>query len=599
MPEQRVERVFLAMVETAGESFNPAIHARNDHVVIGAAFSQTRGQAGAINAKILYPEGGLLAGPRWGILSVEVDGVVKQVARGELVGFPLSLAGSEIDIELACKGPTASQQADAAFASVSHMVPDHVEPSNHPRRAEPYILADAYLDPRSLDVTLDPIAGSAAPALTLYGEGADPDVSTILSIDIEIADSPVDEVLLTETTDFAEHVFNAVDLGDALVSIPADKRATFTPIALEDSVSKITLDGGYQMLSSSIEYSIHAEKLKVYTKKKRVDPFTCIITPAEFVEYPRNNISDLRINALVEAVQDRRETLRMPVRPAISHFGGSVQVTETSSLSNAGALAETTHSITYQTKRTNYGIGGGQLTTTHWITRYGVAGSIWRSGGAVRATCVPSLEAMARRAARVAVERAHCVELTIETIDPAALDLTLKDRVRIYDIRLPGGTAVGKVTTIEKNFNGAAAIVRMVLSCPVSDPDQLSTGLFGVNGLAEIIVPSAFSSVMPIPYTNQMLAVIDGRAQYLVEHIELIDGIEEQLEEMGETDPRDHQIEIPESKMPETGIALRLADLSPASPDSLGPNPVNPADPRGPIFVLEPVIVRLPEGISL
>src|SRR5690606_36298028 len=103
------------------------------------------------------------------------------------------------------------------------------------------------------------------------------------------------------------------------------------------------------------------------------------------------------------------------------------------------------------------------------------------------------------------------------THDLRTFSLTLKDRVRIYDARLPGGVAVGKVDGLEFDFSNAA-IASISLMCPVSDPAQLSSLAVGVgtDGLAKVLVNSTISSADLIENTDILDAVGAGNGAALV-----------------------------------------------------------------------------------
>src|SRR5690606_19500628 len=59
------------------------------------------------------------------------------------------------------------------------------------------------------------------------------------------------------------------------------------------------------------------------------------------------------------------------------------------------------------------------------IARRGVSASVFRSGGQFRESCRDIVEAVARYAARIAIERAHCVWLRIDIPATHILDLDL------------------------------------------------------------------------------------------------------------------------------------------------------------------------------
>lgn len=566
-----IGKVFFARVAGPDVTFSAVDHAREDLVVLKVAVSQARQEAAIIELETLYPAGGLLGGDRYGILSADVNGTIVEIARGEIVGFPVALAGETVRVELICRRSDHAQLVDDLFATRSDEVPPEIEDINSPRRAEGYILDEVYHDRRTLTPTLEPISGQGAPAAVLYGEGAAAGQSEILSMSIEITDAPARSVMIEADVNFTEVAWGKVDLGSQLtIMVPDADRATYTPNALANAVRGITLDGGYELLASSLETQ-ESTRLTVHSKAQRTDPATCAIIPSEKTHFRKHIITDLKIEALVTASQPRSEILRVSVEPSLAPFGGEVSETEYLSLGDCETRARTIHSFTYFPTQTS----------SISMSRLGVGRSIFASGGQFRSSCRDIYDALIKRAARIAIERAHCVRLTVETTAEVVLGLDLRDRVEVRDVRLPGGVATGKIVGWDIEINNAA-IGRLVLAVPIS-------GRRGSNDAAAVSdAAPVFRTAVNGATTAAMSAVRNSTDAYFVERLEIIDAAPEQeaaLAGSTATSP----IEEPDKQLPRSGIAISLADLSPTELESL----------RKTELETVAVSVTLPDGISL
>lgn len=564
-----IGRVFLARTWSADVAFDPVAHATEDLTVFSAKFTQARQEAGIIEIECLYPAGGFLTSNRWGILSVEIDGVPVEVARGEIVGFPLALAGQTVRVQMICRRPSHVEEVDDLFASRNAEVPVELEDIDIARRTEAYLLDEIYHDPRTLIASLEPIAGNAPPVLTLCGEGAAPGQSQIFALSAEITDAPSTKCVVECQVDFEQLIYGKFNAAAELSALPASERTTFTPNALADAAKNIALDGGYELLSSSIETS-PLLPLTVYTSARTVDPATCVVTKAARVNMMEHQIVDLHLDVLAQAVQPRRERFRVSVAPLLLPFGGEADAEEIVYLTDAEKRAETVQVLSYEPRP-------GSLVQ---FFKRGVGASIFTSGGAYRETVQDIVDALVRRAARTAIERAHCVQLTIDTTAEVAISLTLKDRVRVTDARLPAGVATGKIVGLEVEF-GQSDRGRIVLACPVSDSIDVHE--------AEIQYSSM--SVLPgfsIDTTSNLEAVRNGSAPALVDSFSLIDAGDVQRAEIDGT-TETYVIADPEDAVSKTGIMLHLRDLSPSDVENLDEA----------VIEFAPVSLILPEGIRL
>jgi hypothetical protein len=371
-----------------------------------------------------------------------------------------------------------------------------------------------------------------------------------------------------ETFRWGQLVWQTFDAGARFASLPDEQKETYTPQALLSALQSASLDGGYERLGAQLETS-KLLPTTIYTSPRSVDPNTCVITPARSVQMMKHRIDDMSISCLVNAVQPRHERLSVTVRPGISDFGGQVEeLTQTSYMLDVESRAESVAVMSYETDR-----------GLRQFSRRGVSSSVYYSGGEFRSSNADVVRALASKAARVALERAHCVRLTIDTTAEAIIDIDLRDRVRIVDARLPGGQATGKVIGWDVEF-GSSETGQLVLMCPVSTGDgdvaELNVDMIEIEG------------DVSIDTTPTMAAVRSGNAMSLVTMMEVIDPAVDQDYVIGGTD-EGTTIDAPESRIPQTGIALELADLTPADYDDLETTEIK----------LAPFELILPRGITL
>lgn len=416
---------------------------------------------------------------------------------------------------------------------------------------------------------MEAIAGDSKPAHTLYGEGGAAGQSRILSIDIDITDTPAEAVTIELECAFDEEAWSVFDAGDRFALLDAADKATYTPNALRSALQSLRADGGFEVLSSSM-VTRELTPTRVYTAPREVDTATCVITPAESVDIMRHEIESIKIECLVNAIQPRRERLSVTVKPEISDFGGQVEeLLETEYMLDAESRAHFTHVMSFST---------GQYTLAQF-SRSEVDPSIFYRDGAFRASNTDVVEALTRKAAKIALERAHCVQLTVETSVEEILHLDLRDRVRIVDARLPGGLAVGKIIGWDVTF-GASQAGQIVVMCPISrsTANEASVDFFD---------PEIEGSVN-IDTTSTMRAVRDGDSLHLITDLTLTDTAEQQYAQIGDTDEH-NVIQDPTSQMARTGVTMQFADLTPVEADALDTT----------VIKLKKYTLKLPEGITL
>lgn len=559
----------------------------SDLTVFSVAFEHRFGEAATVDVECLYPETGLLSGPRWAVVSVEVDGVEHELARGQIVGHPVALPGEPVALELICRRPDHVDQVDEIYAPFDVQVPPPVIPANRRRRAADFLPVDPYIDPVSLEASLDSVTGDLPPVRDLVGYQGGDGTGDILSFDMQITETPATEVQVEAECYFTERRARVLNLFRPEGG-PWD---TLTPNALRDSMRQPVLDGpGYQFLYSELETDV-VTTFGVLAEAEYTDPETCVVTPALIEDVPLNRITGGRMDFLVTAEQPRRERLRVRIQPVLQDIGGGEVVKESVSLGNVEnyLLTNTPYSF-----RTDSG-----FVTTKVARTVEKSAAFTGSGGAgvrlVNAELLDVVTALYARAATIATRRAHCVELALELPASAVLGLTLKDRVRVLDSRLTGGVATGKITGISLNF-GSSEVAQLTVSCPISDP-AFTVPPGAVEGPQVVIEPTYHASLAsdpPMTTIMSALSVSPPLVSEIVEEFVFESVAQDQIAEIasgvvGEFNPEPAELPDPLSRVTTTTYRIELVDGDPLAADELGLYSVT----------LDPGQVYLPEGIVI
>jgi hypothetical protein len=573
-------KFFAARVSGPDVTFNAVTHAREDLQVFSGSLTQVRNETATIELEIKAPDGGFFTSDRWLILSAEVNGIARELARGEIIAFPLSLAGATVSVEAVCRRADVSALVDALYAARDSEVPTELEDPANTRRGERYFSDFVYHNPITLAPSFDPIAGASAPVMTLYGEGAS-DLADIFDIGISLVNDPANRVTVRATTSLEQSEWNKINAAVRFIDIPLQERTTLTPNALVSAASKLTLGGGFEHLGSDVKTTVIGSE-KIWTKTKVTDPFTCIIKRGESATQPIHRIDSIDVTCIVNALQPRTEELSVSVAALIGSIGSaSADVDEDYvSVFDGQKLARYTKTFTYIPRNIN---------ASKSVRRTSVGSSVFFSNGDLRDTTHDIVRAIVRRAAREAIIRAHCVELTVTVRADIAAALTLKDRVTIIDLRLPGGRATGRVVGIDLNF-GTQTDGVIILSCPVPSGAGIPAGEVIDAGLAKICIPEfslqSFDSLI-IPAAID--AVDSADARFLAPVFELTDAGTTQRSAIAGTDETGPIVADPAAAIPQTGISIDFADLSAAIPEDV---PLRN-------FKLKTCYVELPTGISI
>lgn len=550
-----------------------------DLTIFGVNFTHFDGEAATVDLECFYPESGLLSGPRFGVLSIEIDGVETVLARGQIVGHPVALPGEVVTVEMLCRRPDHTQQIDELYAVYDAQIPSELADDTMKRRSEPFVSAKPYIDPVTLSADWSSIAGVTSFDRTLVGENGTGEISDILEMGVLITDAPATEVEIVAEAYFVEERMREIDLFE--MPVDGTSLTTLTPEALSQALQSPIIDGGgFEFLEASLQ-TTKMRDLNIVTSKRQVDPFTCVVTPATVEQIPVHRIDNGTLNVLAFAEQPRREVLKFRMKPMIQDIGGGEVVTEHVTIANIGNRIR---------KFVPYSFKDAQGNLTQKAKKLAARRKIWfDESGTFRPENQDILHTLAFRAAKILNERSHCVELTLNVRLQAAIGLSLKDRLRVVDSRLNGGQAMGKITSISYSINSSEEAT-VTISCPISAPAEARTADYRFSYWFD----HDGDEDQP-PAAQAVDALRNGSVNahnFFVEDFRLENLEADQMQNLANhTEENVNATALPDplSEVPPTGFTVDLAEANPIDLEELGDHEVR----------LMPAELRLPQGIVL
>lgn len=567
-------KIYFARVEN-WDDIAPA--GAEDLVIFNVNFSHSDKEAATVDIECEYPQTGLMFGPRFGVLSIEVDGVETEIARGQIVGHPVALPGQIVTVELICRRPDHSDQIDAIYEEYDITIPPELADETVARRSEPYVSGYPYIDPVTLDASFAWIAGVTSTDGVIVGENGSGDVSDVFDMKMSITDTPATEVEITAETFFVEERMREIDLFDDRDG--QFQAMTMTPNSLRTSLQSPVIDGsGYEFLEGSLSTTL-INTLRVKTEERQVDPWTCAVTPAEWSDVGIYRIDSGALNILAFAEQPRREILKFRMVPQTQDIGGGEVVTENLTISNVTSRMEDWIPYSFKDAEGNTTIKSKKLVARR---------RFWFDGnGEFCPENQDILYPIAYRAAKILNERAHCVDLTMSVRLSAVFGRTLKDRITISDIRLTGGYATGRIKSINYQI-GSSEVAEIVLSCPITDPNNQRSADFYFNFSFE-----HDGDEDTVPASPAVDALRNGGAEsFFIDEFKMENLSADQaiaLTGYAEGNPDAEAISDPMSVVPPTSFTVDLAEAEPVPIDDLGDHEVR----------LKAATLYLPHGIVL
>lgn len=433
--------------------------------VFEASFTHREEEAAVVTVD--YPLGNLgsfEAGLPYGILCGVTGQTMQILARGEVIGYPVGLAGDTVTVQVICRRPEHIEQVDEVWAEVSSFVPAALENTSAPRRAESYVPKIIYHDPVSLDPRLMPVEGEGDPVV-IYGEGAAMGTSHVLSIRSDVAEAPAASITLAADAVFDERKTDQIDMG---VDYGAN---TATPKAFRQAMMSLSIQSPEFFLLRRTPVVAGFTGYPYTRKKATIDPITCLIRPKE-VASASVITYDLPLTTAVTVTQRRREAPEIEVTPLIWSLGGASHLHYDVPIYDPEDMGAHEVAYSYQTGQVK-NIAGNEVATVGVARFKNVTRTLF--AGSEGPKNLEVLHALTGQAVKEAVIRAHCVRLMIDLTAEAMTGLRVGGRVRIFDMRLPGGRATGKIIALAQDW-GSSSTGYIEVACPISDPNAVPSG---------------------------------------------------------------------------------------------------------------------------
>ena len=488
---------------------SPGDPAAIDLDIFDLSITQARGQAARLSMRIRYPQDGFLQ-QRYVAVSVDIDGVVNTVAVAEIADFPLGLIGETVTIRGTCRPPDLSDRIDAAWEKLSAIVPEYIERSDTPRRAEPFFPLEPVVSPwawpfqdgvnmrsiavgdlnvgeeefiiagrLSADDPRAPVDTSGNPENTIYS----------LSAEVSLIEPPISHVDVQVSCDFEQLAVRIFDLYPSIETEAGGREEilTYTPDALENALgnSSTGTGGEYRLLGAwvKLEELTSIEPRRVYSKAPETDDFTCIKTKGDYTEFPLFGVvdespSDSRgaFPLLARHSQTRREIMQFRIDLNVPE--GFPTRSERLSM-DIEQPKITTHSGTdfYRPSPD----GAARSATFDYFGADTLFVDMNMEQPQYRFALESLLRLAASRAQKLALEANYCMELSVEVpaaefLSIAGTDCILKPVVA-FDERLPGsGLVLGYVDGWEVAFSSQRQSAKVQMRFAPVGPDASSPG---------------------------------------------------------------------------------------------------------------------------
>ncbi|VDS10037.1 hypothetical protein PARHAE_03248 [Paracoccus haematequi] len=466
--------------------------------VLNVRWVQQRGGFATFAFETVRPSAGLLDGPRFATLVIDGE----PQGTGEIVGYPIALAGDLMTIEIACRHPDYSARTDALFAAIP--VSERLADAKAPRRSEPYVAADVFQNPLEANPRLVPIGGVMNEDIELHGEGLNNPDHPIFDLRPTLLHSPIRQLTMTVTSTHNEYMSRVIDFGSLI-----GEQETLTPDEYREAIGSLVFTGSqFDQLTSSVEPAITFDppQVDVTVRRPRTDPITYLQIGRKDVRLIGERFAAPSLQTVVSVEKARREdltlTLYAGIRPT---YGGAHDETEQLTLANPelDLVNEVTH------------VKSGRPGSPGYIRRFrNIKASYFREAGDAAQLVLRNL--IAYGAAKI-LRAAHCIRLDVECLATTARMLTLEDRITVRDDRLENGIATGQVESIEWTEGEGGGIARVSILVPVGTGGEFAppSGTVAVNG--------------SVGTSADIAALAAGQASYFVDDVEITGGLADQL----------------------------------------------------------------------
>lgn len=480
-----VGKIYFAWVSPE-EVFNPATHSREDEDVFSVRISESEGEFALATVEIRNPRAGLLSPARLQrcFISAEIIGRTSTSTQllfgGRVVGIPVSLGRETVELEFIARPDDWTTKQAALLSEL---------------KASPRHHAALVSDENDLTQVLEGFAGlpqwSRTTGLVKLADidatrGLSGSYETTLfdltsaaledSLDVTVSGSPLSAVRVELDVSWTQSmpvlsVPLSADPGYGvsgyLEGLFGGRPATLTgeDFAASWPAQGSALDGGWSVLSSylvgetdgfvtrQVDVAEAAPRAAwadaTYPVEIPISRFYGNLVLQGRYEQPRREVVSLTVAADVQPLVE-------PPEPELLQYSvdGAAIAPASEKLISTTYREYDASTLDYLTKQVSYRLAKGQLTYAGMSGNQAVIGPVLTA-------------ALARAEARLRAS-ARCVEVSVDLTFEKSLWLDTSSVVRLNDDRLPGGSATGKVTSVELYADGdGSCFGRVSFACSV------------------------------------------------------------------------------------------------------------------------------------
>lgn len=541
-----VGKLFFAWI-AADEVFDPAVHAREDEDVFSVRISEAEGEFALATVEIRNPRAGLLSPARLQrcFISAEIVGKTSTsttlLFAGRVVGIPVGVGRETVELEFIGRPDDWSDLQSALLEEL---------------KASPRHHAALVSDETDLTQVLEGFAGlpqwSRTTGMVKLADidatrGLSGSYETTLfdltnsaledSLDVTVSGSPLSAVKVELDVSWTQSVpvFSVPLSADPGFGVSGFLEGLFggRPATLtgEDFASSwptqgSALDGGWSVLSAYLLgetdgfVTRHVDVAEAAPRAAWAETTYPVETPiTRFYgnlvlqgryEQPRREVLSLTVAADVQPLVE-------PPEPEVLQYSvdGAAIAPEAEKIVSTTYREYDAATLDYVTRQISYRISKGQMAYSGMAGNPGVIGPVLTA-------------ALARAEARLRAA-ARCVEVSIDLTFEKTLALDTSSVVRLTDDRLPGGSANGKVTSVELYADGdGQCFGRVSFACSVGRAAVLAAPTATVEPYAVPGEPAVVS------YCRDFGNADDGSRAFISASV--VNGLSQQSVEIQELD---------------------------------------------------------------
>lgn len=478
------ETVYFAWVNE-GEVFNPAVHNRNDEDMFSIEFEHSEGDFAGLKLTIKNPRIGMLNPGRkvWGILSFNDGVTITPIFRGRLIGVPTNVFSTLVSIEFTARPYNYIAQKQALAVSLRTLPewdPIFISP-------ESWDDPDTVLEARSALWHINPVTHVVSVSNVLINEDGieefTEDQHWYDDLDLTLNQTPLRSVTMVATIPWTQSSEGSVDLTYVVRNLFQTPIATsFTMSGLSSSWPKpgAQFGSGWEVVTGSmVDVSYQIPKMKIedifyWQGDVPIIPEGSIIFPlkvtGEFHSGEKAGFN-LQYGLVVAQLGYGVPTLSLTYA-AGREFAQIVTFTMQTDQQSIVTLPGEDEGMVIALSANN--VSGPTYDMTIPIVNPQRRNFIHTARG------LQAVEHLLLLARANLIARSRAVEITIKSEWRQILRaLSLRKSARIFDHRLPGGVALGKITKVALSLSGesGAAEGTVTIACCVGKGGAYTTSV--------------------------------------------------------------------------------------------------------------------------